>query len=508
MIIEMHCHTMEYSACSHVAAVDLVRKASELGLQGIVLTDHHHFWPEEDLARLREEAGVPEGFLVLSGQEVFTADFGDVLIYGADRTLARHLRLAEIREAFPEAALVWAHPYRDGRMPSRQQLLHPLIDAVEIFNSNQSISQCNRGLEAWHRYKFTAVGGTDTHALGYTGTYPTLFDHPFSGIDELAQEIRSGRCRPYFREIPRTGTSRTRVRELRIGPEDPEEGREEIIVKAYDTEEEWADAKRTFHILDAMIGHGFDRGPFRVPAPLDEDANQRVLIEESVTGQTLFERIRDADEIAGPQFLRLAGEWLARYHDLGLKITPAGEFLETEPQRLNWYIRDIYRKKHPQRERIREILEAVLQTERELYGDQTDQLLQGHGDYHPKNIFIGQDDPRHLHSCFAAVIDFNSSLRLPRAFDVGTFWAQYRNQFFHHPEVLRRVPEEIFLEAYLDAAGDLEDDFGDQVVLFRARACLSILYYLYKVGEGDSENFWTVQVEAEQCINHIAARYR
>ena len=38
MILEMHSHTAEFSTCSHVAAVDLVRRACELGLQGIVLT--------------------------------------------------------------------------------------------------------------------------------------------------------------------------------------------------------------------------------------------------------------------------------------------------------------------------------------------------------------------------------------------------------------------------------------------------------------------------------------
>jgi len=39
MIVETHCHTSEHSPCSHVAAVDLVRRACEAGVQTIVLTD-------------------------------------------------------------------------------------------------------------------------------------------------------------------------------------------------------------------------------------------------------------------------------------------------------------------------------------------------------------------------------------------------------------------------------------------------------------------------------------
>ncbi|MFW5636061.1 MAG: phosphotransferase [Thermodesulfobacteriota bacterium] len=507
MIIEMHCHSSEYSRCSHVTAVDLVRRVFELGLQGIVLTDHHHLWSDDALEEIREKAGVQEFFLVLSGQETTTKDFGDVLVFGADRTLPKHTPLAEIRNSFPEAAIVWAHPYRHGHTPDAEKLLHPMIDAVEIFSSNQSISESNRALEDWHRHKFTAIGGTDAHALSYAGTYPTLFDHPVTDITALAEEIRAGRCRPYFREIPRLGTSHTRVRELRIGPNTGDGGREELIVKNYETHEEWRDAKRTFHILNTLIDHGFDAGEFRVPKPLDEDPENRVLIEQSVNGEILFDRICKAEPKTARKYLQLAGRWLAAYHNLKLALTPAEEFLEIEPQRLNWYIKDIYRNDHKNRDRIREILEAVLNTERILYQDRPERVMQGHGDFHPKNIFIGQDDLQDSDSVFAAVIDFDSSFQLPRAFDVGTFIAQYRNQFFSEPHILQQVPEDIFLKAYMEAADELDDDFGDQVTLFHARTCLSILYYLYKVGMGDSENFWKVQVEAEHSINHIAVHY-
>ena len=507
MIIEMHCHTSEHSRCSHVAAVDLVRRVFESGLQGILLTDHHYLWSDAELDKIRGKAGVQKFFLILSGQETTTSDFGDVLVLGADRTLPMDIPLADIRAACPEAAIVWAHPYRHGRIPEADQLLHPLIDAVEIFSSNQSISESYRALEDWHRHKFTAIGGTDTHGLSYAGTYPTIFDHPVSGINALAEEIRAGRCRPYFREIPRLGTSHTRVRELRIGPDTGGERRKELIVKTYETHEEWRDARRTFDILNTLIDRGFDTGPYRVPKPLDDDPENRVLIEQSVNGKALFDRICEAETKTARKYLRLAARWLAKYHNLKLALTPVEEFLGVEPRRLNWYIRNIYRNEHKNRDRIREILERVLNTERILYEGRPERMIQGHGDFHPKNIFIGQDDPQDPDSVYAAVIDFDSSFQLPRAFDVGTFLSQYRNQFFQKPDILQKVPEDIFLEAYMDAADEPDDDFGDQVELFRARTCLSILYYLFKVGLGDSENFWKVQVEAERSINHIAAHY-
>ena len=59
MLFEMHCHTAEFSPCSEAAALDLVRQVCHRGAQGIVITDHHYLWPEDDLAALRQAAGVP-----------------------------------------------------------------------------------------------------------------------------------------------------------------------------------------------------------------------------------------------------------------------------------------------------------------------------------------------------------------------------------------------------------------------------------------------------------------
>ncbi len=49
MILEMHCHTLEHSACSNVQAADLVQSVFDKGLQGIVITDHHYLWSFEDI---------------------------------------------------------------------------------------------------------------------------------------------------------------------------------------------------------------------------------------------------------------------------------------------------------------------------------------------------------------------------------------------------------------------------------------------------------------------------
>jgi len=42
---------------------------------------------------------------------------------------------------------------------------------------------------------------------GAAGTYPTQFDHPVGDIEELAGEIRRGRCRPLLKEITLAGAN-------------------------------------------------------------------------------------------------------------------------------------------------------------------------------------------------------------------------------------------------------------------------------------------------------------
>ncbi|MGZ3524185.1 MAG: phosphotransferase, partial [Thermodesulfobacteriota bacterium] len=142
----------------------------------------------------------------------------------------------------------------------------------------------------------------------------------------------------------------------------------------------------------------------------------------------------------------------------------------------------------------------VLEFETSRYGDHPEELIQGHGDFHPKNIFIGQDseDPS---SRFVAAIDFGNSYAMPPAFDVGTFLAQFRNQFYDTPQVFNKASENIFLQRYLNEAKQLSGDFLRQVEVFRARTSLGIGYYLIKLSMGESENLWRVLVEAE---HHLA----
>lgn len=500
--MEMHCHTSEHSSCSNVSALALVRQVFAKGLQGVVFTDHHYLWSDGEIKAVRRAAGVPDHFLIFSGQEVSTPELGDVLVYGATETLMPGTSLAEMREWFPDAAFVWAHPYRNGRKPAPKDLLNPVLDGIEIFNSNQTVRENSRGLQDWHRERFTAIGGTDTHGESYAGLYPTHFDHVVRHIHELAAEIRHGRCRPFLKEIPRSGAN-SQVTEVTIGAKGQDEVRERIIIRTIDSTQKWATASRAHHIMEELVRHGFDSGTYRIPLPIDEDPNSMTLYEQGLRGKSLFDKLLTAEITDGTRYVTLAAGWLARLHNCRLQLTSPREFMQKETQRLAKYLERFSEIRHRQTRKAREILEAVQEEEQRIVNEQWMFMVQGHGDFHPKNVFIGQDSQENRATLFVAAIDFESSYVLPRAFDVGCFLAQFRNQFFSHREILAAYPEDLFLNAYLETADAVDTDFMRQIELFRARANMSIAAYFIKVGMGDSEDLWRVLVEAERALGHV-----
>ncbi len=502
MILEMHCHTAEHSGCSHVSAADLVQHHFDIGLQGTVLTDHHYLWPSKEIKELRRKLKVPDHYLILSGQEVTTLDLGDVLVYGADVSIEKDTSLEDMRKHFPDAAMIWAHPYRYENIPARDKLSHPLIDAIEIFSSNHTVAESSRGLRDWHDLKFTAIAGTDTHASSYTGLYPTIFDHPVLTVKELALEIRAGRCRPFFEEIPRAGSSSTQVTEITVGTGNHGDIRERYVIKKHRDRAAWRHAARRSLVMEEIRRHGFESGRYRVPKPLGDDEACLTVFEEGIKGKSLFEALVASGMQEARNQLEMAAEWLARLHNLRLRIVPPEAFFQDERRRLHLYLSAFYRSGHPLTRKAQEIMDMVVEFERLSYGGEPGRMVQGHGDYHPKNIFIGRDSGEPA-SRFVAAIDFGSSFTMSPAFDVGTFLAQFRNQFFGRQEVHDKVSEDVFLRKYMNEALRLDDDFLRQVEVFRARTSLSIGFYLIKLELGESENLWRVLVEAEHHLARV-----
>lgn len=502
MLMEMHAHTSRHSSCSAVDPVLLVRLVAAKGLQGVVITEHHYLWTPDELAQLRVDAGVGAHFRMFAAQEVGT-DLGHVLVYGADETIPDTVPLARLRAQYPAASLVWAHPYRKGRVPERSELLNPLLDGIEILSLNHTMRENYAGLRDWHRYKFTALCGSDTHTQENAGVFPSQFDHDADTIEELAAEIKARRCRPFIKEIPRAGSGQV-VTEVTIGTKGPDEQRHRLIIRQYTDDRKWERVKETARLTERLHAGGFSAGMFRVPRVIEVNDEEKLFIEEGQRGKDLFDTLSTVAPKTGVACLELSARWLARLHALPPGPIDTAAVLAREEKRFASYARAFASTSNPHTATARRMIEAVSAYETAAVREHAGAFVLCHGDFHPKNIIIGQDRMQDPDTRFVSVIDFEKHIAFLPAFDVGYFLAQYDNQYAGLPDIRARYTPAVFLDAYRSAAGSVGPDFERQVALSALRGNLSIAGYLIKVGKGESPEMDAVMERSQSLLAQTA----
>jgi len=198
---ETHSHTREHSACSIMAVEALLARAHELGLAGVIVTDHHYQWPPEELQIIADR--VTGGRLVaLSAFEVTTSDphqgghAGDLLIFGmpASATLGiwtpYEEACAKAREY--DALIIAAHPFREG-MGAGDRIFQMDIDGIEIYNQNHSRLDVMRAKMAVQRAGFLGLAGSDAHRVSQVGQFLTVLQRPVRTMAEFVAEVRARR---------------------------------------------------------------------------------------------------------------------------------------------------------------------------------------------------------------------------------------------------------------------------------------------------------------------------
>src|SRR5438270_5548718 len=144
MHFDLHMHTSRHSLDSQMDPFALVRRAQEIGLDGVVITEHDWLWTEAELEELRAAA---PGLVVLAGIEV-SAREGHFLAYGVRDPFAcrRGIGAAELcREVHRQGGVVVAaHPFRWGqKFDSILRKERPELDGLELMTNNMD-ADCRR----------------------------------------------------------------------------------------------------------------------------------------------------------------------------------------------------------------------------------------------------------------------------------------------------------------------------------------------------------------------------
>ena len=475
MLLELHCHSFIYSSCSFADPCELVSEAAQKGLQGLVFTDHGYQWTKEELEKLRREHGIDKNFLLFSAQEVNT-DFGHIVVYGADKSLPDAYNLADLRRQYPDAAFVWAHPFRKGFMPSDDKLLSKDIDAIEIFSLNQTLKENYLGFKAWRRLKFNAVCGSDAHIAGAAGTFPALFDNPIASGEDLISEIKKGHCRPFYKE-KQLQDSRCLVTEVIIGAKGNFERRARMIIKKSNDEKNWNLSKETALAVKNALGADFAGKNYRAPKVYEIDDVNRVTMEEGQHGQQLSKLFLDADIETKKKYFELSAKWLAKLHSYTIEIKNS-DIKEIENKKTEEYKKVFSENKMKlgvsSRDLMLDLTEKINKKQQGCYFHKKEKFVFLHGDYCPENIIIGQDDLNDPDSIFVSVIDFNNSLNYLKEYDIGYFLAQYQSRFSDDKTLLENLNEDLFLRAYFGSRKPSPEEISD-IMFFKLRAYLSIV---------------------------------
>jgi predicted metal-dependent phosphoesterase TrpH len=202
MRFDMHMHTTRHSPDSQMDPEAMVRRARQIGLDGVVITEHDWLWTEAELEELRK---VEPGLVVLAGIEV-SAREGHFLVYGVHDPFAVPARIgvAELCRAVhrQDGAVVAAHPFRWGQ-PFEEILQEerPELDGLEMMSSNMDADCRRRTAQVQQRLGLAGLGNSDAHREEVLGFCYTEFDAVIRDSLDLVSAIRDRRSTPRERAM-------------------------------------------------------------------------------------------------------------------------------------------------------------------------------------------------------------------------------------------------------------------------------------------------------------------
>jgi predicted metal-dependent phosphoesterase TrpH/glycosyltransferase involved in cell wall biosynthesis len=186
--VDLHMHTDHSPDCA--TSVDtLLDAAKRAGLGAIAITDHNEV---SGALEARERAN---GIKVIVGEEVKTADQGEVIGLFIEEKIPRGMTLEEtIAEIRRQGGLVYVpHPFdRMHAVPDYEHLLKVVedIDAMEVFNPRVAFSAFNEEAARFAaKYRIVAGAGSDSHVAQGLGSVKIKM-RDFDGPEEFLESLR------------------------------------------------------------------------------------------------------------------------------------------------------------------------------------------------------------------------------------------------------------------------------------------------------------------------------
>ncbi|HEV7406370.1 MAG TPA: PHP domain-containing protein [Chthoniobacteraceae bacterium] len=195
--IDLHCHSF-FSGDGVSSPEELIATARRKGLDGFALTDHNtsdgcRYLLDKGL--MREDGQAVDGFLIVPGVEVTTAE-GHLLCLGLVLPYLKGTPAAEVCRMVHalDGLAIPPHPYDLFRAGIRESVLDTLeIDALEVFNAATTLKRYNqKAFEYAQRRKLPMTAGSDAHHEAAIGTAYTILDAPELSLRAILAQIKRG----------------------------------------------------------------------------------------------------------------------------------------------------------------------------------------------------------------------------------------------------------------------------------------------------------------------------
>lgn len=194
MIIDLHFHTDRFSPCSRMPLSEGLKRAKEIGLDGVCITEHDQFHQNDNLQLLSDVYGIK----IFVGTEIYTKE-GDILCFGLDTIPQNRITARELVQRMETlgGATVAAHPFRDNFRGIGELIVNlPGLTAVEAFNGNTSDEHNQMALDLAREKGIPLTGSSDAHSAERVGIFATEFPGVIENMDDLIRALRSGDCTP------------------------------------------------------------------------------------------------------------------------------------------------------------------------------------------------------------------------------------------------------------------------------------------------------------------------
>jgi predicted metal-dependent phosphoesterase TrpH len=202
---DIHLHTKLFSDCSFIEPEDLIRRAVQLPLHGIALTEHGVRWPDEKFDELRRLAD-PHGLILINGQEILASSSrngmeGEFLVFGLRKSLWGSFSAKDLVERVhgEGGIIIAAHPYKLSRGGKNHyygagNLIYELaLDALELYHPSHNERALAKVRKAMEDLGLPGTGSSDAHKIFEVGSFVTLFKNEIRTEGDFIREIRRGR---------------------------------------------------------------------------------------------------------------------------------------------------------------------------------------------------------------------------------------------------------------------------------------------------------------------------